>query len=557
MCLFHVSMAHAQQALDAGALQRNLENQLPPASPLELKEPVPALPETLMPAKGETVVSVSRFELAGVHRIDNSQLQEVLQPFLNRPLTLDDLQQACDAIEKLYRIRGYLAHATVPPQTVQDGVLSLAITEAKLGAVLLDTPEGESRLRAERAARYITWANPTGQDLNLNAITRAITLLGEVPGVSVTSSMESGTQDGETNLRLALKDTKAYTATIEANNNGSRSTGVPQTLLQATFTNPLGYGDQFTANGIYSQGSSYTQAAYYFPVLPNGLRGGLSGSNMDYRNVSGYQANGGYGAATTMSASLAYPVIRSPEGNSNAILRYDRKTYLNLVSATDTISSSYHLHNIYLGLSGNRYDQHLGGGMNSGQASLVVGHLQLQNNNPSNFGAYTPRHFLKLSLSGSRVQTVEPGVSKVLISVSTQLANQNLNSAEQFFLGGPYGVRAYPLAQGGGSQGAQATVEYQHNLPDDLVAIAFVDTGIVQQYVHTYPNWQGNTHAKNSYSLHGAGIGFKWIYRGLSLGVTVAWKIGKNPLHNQLGQAVDVDNRTTQLRGWLTASYSF
>lgn len=557
-CLLHAPFAHAQQSrLDAGALQRNLESQLPPASPLELKEPVPPVPETRAPAQGEPVVTVSRFELSGVLRIDPSQVQDALQAFLHRPLTLDDLQQACDTIEKLYRALGYLAHATVPPQTVQDGVLGLAVTEAKLSAVLVDTPNAESRFGVERAASYITWANPTGQDLDLNAVTRALTVLSETPGLSVTSAMESGKQDGETQLRLTLKESASQSATVEANNNGSRSTGVPQSVLQATFNNPLGWGDQFTANGIYAQGSSYTQAAYYFPLMPNGLRGGLSGSTMHYSNVPGYQTNGGYGDARTLSASLAYPVIRSPEGNANATVRYDRKTYLNMVSATDAVSSSYHLHNIHLGLSGNRYDEHLGGGMTSAQLSLVIGHLELQSNNPSNFGLYTPSRFLKLAFSGNRVQTVAPGVSKVLISLSAQLANENLNSAEQFYLGGPYGVRAYPVAQAGGAQGAQATVEYQHTLSDDLIGMAFVDSGIVQQYVHTYTNWQGNTHASNTYSLHGAGIGLKWTYRGLNLAATLAWKLGNNPLYSQQGQAVDIDNRTTNPRGWLTASYSF
>ena len=550
--------AYAQQApIDAGALQKNLEIQLPSPSPLELPTPGPTPKEIRAPKKGEASVTVKRFELLGVKLIQESEVQEVLQPWLDHPLAFEDLQDACNAVETLYRTHGYMVHAIVPPQTVKDGVITIMITEAKLGAVIIDTPEGESRFGIDRAASYITWANPQGQELDLKAISRAIVILNETPGVSITSSMEAGANDGETNLRLALKDTPWYGATVEANNYGSKSTGAAQGVVQAALNNVTGIGDQITANGIYSQGSSYTQASYNFPILPNGLRGGFSGTYLNYKNVPAYQANGGYGDAWTLSASLAYPLIRAEEGNANVSLRYDSKIYLNFLNATDTVGSSYRINNVNLGFSGNRYDTFLGGATNNGQINFVFGNLDLLSNNPSNYGVYTPSSFFKLSFGGSRVQTVIPDASRMLFNLTGQFANNNLNSAEQFYLGGPYGVRAYPVAQGNGSQGAQGTIEYQHQLPYEFLGIVFADAGVVQQYVNTYANWQGLTNANNTYGLYGTGFGLKWNYRGMNLGATIAWKLGANPLYNQQGQPVNVDNTTTSPRGWFTASYSF
>ncbi|MBD8051740.1 ShlB/FhaC/HecB family hemolysin secretion/activation protein [Limnohabitans radicicola] len=558
LCLLAVSQSHAQKApIDAGALQKNLENQLPLPAPLDLKEPAPRQNESRAAQPGEVVATVSRFELTGVRKLGQDDVQKVLTSFLLRPLTMDDLQQACDAIENLYRSRGYLAQAAVQPQKMEAGVLVITVIEARLGAVAIDTPDGTTRLSAGRAARYIDWASPAGQEINLNSVTRAITLLNEVPGVSVTSALEPGTQDGETNLRLTLKDGPRYSASAEANNFGSSTTGAHQGMVQAALNNPTGLGDQLTANGIYSQGSRYTQAAYFVPVLPNGLRGGLSGSVLNYRSIGQYQTNGGYGQAQTLSASLAWPWLRSEAGNANVSLRYDRKTYANYLIANDAVTSSYQLSNLNLSLSGNAYDSLLGGAMNNGQIGVTAGRLALQADNPSNYGVYTPERFLKLSFSGSRVQTVLAGTSRLLISVSGQLANENLNSAEQFYLGGPYGVRAYPVAQGSGSQGAQLTLEYQHNLPNELQGIVFIDSGMVQQYVRPYANWQGQTHADNRYSLHGAGVGVKWTRGGWSLAATVAKALGSNPLYNQQGQAVNVDGSASKARGWLTASYSF
>jgi len=327
--------------------------------------------------------------------------------------------------------------------------------------------------------------------------------------------------------------------------------------VQAALHNPSGFGDQMTASGIYAQGSSYTQGAYFLPLLPNGLRGGLSGSLLTYRNLPAYSENGAYGDARTVSATAAYPLVREDERNANVSAHLDRKTYLNKVMATDSITSSYTIDSLSLRVSGNYVDALWGGSLNSAQINWVLGRLNLSDNNPANFGLYTPKQFVKLSFAGSRAQTVVMGVSKVLVNISGQLASQNLNSSEQFYLGGPSGVRAYPLAQGGGSQGALASLEYQHNLPSQVLGSVFIDAGIVQQYVTPYANWQGQTHANNSYSLKGAGVAAKWQFMGVQMTASVARPLGRNPLYNQQGQAVNVDNTTARARAWFSATYNF
>jgi hemolysin activation/secretion protein len=143
------------------------------------------------------------------------------------------------------------------------------------------------------------------------------------------------------------------------------------------------------------------------------------------------------------------------------------------------------------------------------------------------------------------------------MSIAGQFATQNLNSAEQLYLGGPYGVRAYPVAQSGGAQGGVATIEYRRLLPQNLTLSAFFDAGMIEQYKNTYPGWQGLTNAPNVYSLMGAGLGLKWLSGRWNVAGTVAWKVGTNPLYNQYGQPVNTDGTKTQPRGWITASYSF
>jgi hemolysin activation/secretion protein len=74
---------------------------------------------------------------------------------------------------------------------------------------------------------------------------------------------------------------------------------------------------------------------------------------------------------------------------------------------------------------------------------------------------------------------------RVNVAVQGQYASKNLTSAEKFSLGGPTGVRGYPIGEALGDNGAIVTVEYRHQLPDlgtkiPLFGSVFYDWGKVR-----------------------------------------------------------------------------
>jgi len=560
---FFTSSAFAQ--VDAGALQQNLEKQLPLPSPLALPEPAKekVTPQEA-PKEGETRFTVNGFALEGVNILPDDQVQAVLKPYIGISLTFADLEKACDAITALYRKNGYSVQAVVVPQNIPrtGGTIRLRITEAKLSSVKVVTPDGSSRFGAKRVEEYITNANPIGQPLNLNSIERALIILNETPGVFVNSQLEAGKQLGDTDLNVNLKDAPLLQGRVALNNFGSRSTGANQATVALALNNLSGIGDQAALNGVTSEGSQYVQGAYSLPASTNGLRLGVSGTYLQYKNVSSYVSpNGSTGDAWTTGFSAAYPLVRSQGSNLNASLGYDIKSYLNKFMATNTTNSAYNINNVVAGLSGNAYDGFGGGAINTGSVSVTFGSLNIMSTSIGGYGAYTPQEFTKFNFSGSRNQSLDAsGLTSLFMSVSGQLASVELNSAEQFYLGGPYGVRAYPVAQGGGSQGGLATIELRRQLPQNLVLSSFFDAGIVQQYKNNmiaYNTFKGESNANNTYSLMGAGLGLKWSYKRWDVNGSVAWMVGKNPLYTYSGQAVNNDGLTTQPRGWINASYSF
>ncbi|QWD74951.1 ShlB/FhaC/HecB family hemolysin secretion/activation protein [Polynucleobacter sp. TSB-Sco08W16] len=564
------SIAYAQ--VDAGALQRGLEQQLPLPSPLALPEPSAKEAEPAAKSKaGEVRFTVNSFLLEGVKILPAADIQEVLKPWLGKDIGFDDLQNACNAIQQYYRKKGYTVQATLPPQKIAGGVVKIVVTEASLGKVVVENPQGPTRFSKEDAAAYITYANPIGDPLSMPAIERAIMILNETPGVIVSSQLEQGAKDGEANLRLQLTQPNLVQGRVELNNYGSRTTGANQGVFALNLNNPIGIGEQFSLNGIASDGSQYIQGAVSVPASPDGLRLGLSGTFLNYKNVSNYVSLGGAGDAWTTGVSAAYPLIRSLGANLNGTLNYDIKSYNNRNFLTDTVVSAYNINNISAGLSGNMVDGFGYGAVSTGSVTLIFGHLDILPTSPSSYGAYTipnttptaygvvtPANYTKLSFAANRTQQlVQDGTTTLYTALSGQFSSANLNTAEQIYMGGNYGVRAYPVAQSGGAQGGIFTIELRQQIHEKFTLSGFFDAGVVQQYKNLYPDWQGMTNANNTYSLMGAGFGVKWDYESWAISGMVAWKVGQNPLYSSTGQAVNTDSTTTQPRGWISASYSF
>lgn len=554
-----------QPVVDAGALQQNLEKQLPVPSPLALPEPSreKSVPE-VKPKEGEATFTIAGFALEGVSILPDAQVQSVLKPYIGVSLTFADLEKACDAITALYRQNGYSVQAVVLPQSIPKagGTVKLRITEAKLSSVVVNTPDGSSRFGAERVKKYIVSANPIGESLNLKRLERSLIILNETPGVIVSSQLEAGKELGDTQLNVKLQDAPLIQGRVALNNYGSRSTGANQATAILGLNNLTGIGDQAMVSGVASEGSQYVQGAYSLPGSTDGLRLGVSGTYLQYKNVSSYASpNGNSGDAWTTGFSAAYPLMRSQSSNLNASLGYDIKSYLNKFMSTNTTNSAYNIRNVVAGLSGNTYDGFGGGAINDGAVSVTFGSLDILSTSIGGYGAYTPSAFTKFNFSGSRNQSLtDDGQTSLFLAVSGQLASVELNSAEQFYLGGPYGVRAYPVAQGGGTQGGLASLELRHKLPQNLTISGFFDAGIVQQYKNNmiaYNTFKGQSNANNTYSLMGAGLGMKWSYNRWDVTGSVAWMVGKNPLYTYAGSPVNNDGLTTQPRGWINASYSF
>lgn len=555
--------------IDGGALQQQIQKEAPDLF-------MAPLPEVGVPKSeqldGETAVQmlIKGVRLQGVHLVNEQALMDALKPSLGKTYSMQGLQKLLDAVSDFYAAQGFVVQVFLPEQNVkEDGLLLIQVVEANLGGVSVENKDNLARLSKEQAAAYVLAENPLGKALNTRTLAKSMAVLNELAGVKASSALEAGDKDGETKVHLALSRTSLVDARMEVKNSGSRSTGEAQGVISAAWNSPLKQGDQASFYGMYSAGSNFSQVMYSVPVGFRGLRLALTGNYLDYQNVGSYKTNGGFGDAWVLAANLSYPMQRSQNTNANLMLGFEKKGYLNRDLASREVNSSFNIENINIGANANHFDTLLGGAMSTMNASLVLGRLDLDASTPATFGAYSdggvyrsyvPSHFTKLTFDVSRMQSLPWPTLQLNINVSGQLSANNLNSSEQFYLGGPNGVRAYPVAQAGGSQGMLAAIELQKTLPQHLVASVFFDAGTVQQYKDAYPGWQGDTAAANGYELYGAGMSVRWASGKWNAAAVLAWKVGNNPLKIvKDGAYVYLDNDGTDRnpRAWLNASYTF
>lgn len=542
--------ALAQTPPDAGSLLQQLDRERPSLLPGKLTPTKPAEPPALKP--GAITVTVKKFHFAGNTLLSSEQLAAAVAPFLERPLDFRQLQAAAVAVANAYREKGWVVRAYLPEQDIRDGIVTIQVVEAVFAGLRFDG-RPTRRVARETVARYFA-RQQTGQPLNPDALDRALLLADDLPGVIVGGSLQEGSRTGETALAVTLRDEALVVGAIAADNSGSRSTGSERLAANLNLQSPFGFGDLLTAQAVLSEGSNYLRLAATAPVGADGWRIGANASYLDYRLVAAeFTALRAKGNSSTAGLEASYPVIRSRLQNLYFSSAFDHKEFDNESAGSTT--TRYQLDALTLGLAGNRFDNWGGGGANSGSLDLVAGKLDLDGSPNQAADALTTRtagDYVKLRYAFSRQQVIRENLS-LYAALAGQLASKNLDSAEKFYLGGPYGVRAYPTNEGGGAEGQLFTLELRWRLAEGWSLTGFYDWGHVT--VNRKNRFAGAP-TLNDYSLQGAGLSVGWQTRfGPSFKATWARRIGDNPNPTATGQ--DQDGSLTKDRFWLTASLPF
>ena len=503
-----------------------LQQTTPPAPPLPpsktgLTINAPAAP----PLPDSAAFLVQHIEISGNTLLTAAELRPLVERSEGRMLTLSQLQTLAALITERYQQRGYLlSRAYIPPQTLSGGSVRIAVLEARYGAVAMENSSRVSDALLQSYLRPLMPDAPVVEDV----LQRTLLLLSDVPGAVVNSTLAPGTQPATTDLQLSATQGAAETGSFGLDNAGNRYTGRERVSAAVSVDNPLQRGDVLSLNAMTAGPDLSYGRVGYLTLLQDGQGTTVGGalSALYYQLGHGLSDLHAHGTAEVETLSLMQPLIRSVPGNLFAQFAFDAKQLRDETDAAD-IHTNRDTNALTMTLAGDDRDSLGISNMNLG---VSVGHLGFNNETAELADASSPRisgTYVKYTLSLARLQALSASDS-LYVAINAQAADKNLDSSEQFFLGGPNSVRAYDVGTLGGARGALATAELRHNFGvsshGTWQTIVFVDSGMVRIYQSVF------TAGDNSATLSGAGMGINWAGGGgWSAALAAAKPIGAIP----------------------------
>lgn len=492
VCTISISIATAQVRPDAGSLSapQPLSPTPLPAGPAPL---LPILPPVLPP--GPTLsIKPAAFLFAGNTIFSSEKLAALLADRINQTTDLAGLTEAVRIIANFYRQQDYLlTEVYLPEQTFQaeGGSVKIAIIEARIGRVSVQIEgQKQERISREFAQSIVLSHLQAGAAVTGYALEKPVLLLREMTGYAAEARVEPGLQVGEADVIVTVRaEGPRVDGFASVNNHGTRAAGAIRAMTNININNLLGLGDVLTLSGQQNDvsGTRVYSAGYTLPVGGAGTRIGFSVTRLDYALGRQFAALDATGIADVLTLNLSHPLIRSRTNNLYGLVSVEQKKLRDKTTNPLQLDDRK-IDAIRAGLTGQYIDSLYGlSGFNAYRAHATLGHVQLD---PANFeidqgagGLNTAGTYGKLNLDYQRTQFFSPSTS-LHASLQLQAASRNLASAEKMSLGGPDGVRAYPVGESIGDTGFLVNLEYRYRLPQAMfmttapvTILAFYDYG--------------------------------------------------------------------------------
>lgn len=504
----------AQVRPDAGTLLESPGSLplLPPRGgpPVELRQPQPAAP-----AAGTARITPAAFSFTGNTVFSGELLAALLASRLHQPTNLAGLTEAANTISAYYRQKGYLlTQAYLPEQAfpAEGGTVTIAVLEARVGRVTVRVDgAGISQAFAED---LVAGQLKPGDAVTDYALDKPVLLLRDLAGYEASATVQPGASPGQADVLVTVQAKgPRVDGSVSVDNHGARAAGTARIALNGNVNNLLGRGDVLALSAQQSDlaGSALYRFGYTVPVGAHGTRLGVSLARLDYALGKQFEALGASGRADIAGVSVSHPLLRGRTTNLYGFVSAEQKKLVDEIR-TPALKSERDIRALRVGLAGNFTDDLAGGsGLNGYAANATFGRLTLnaadQLLDDGLGGLRTAGGFSKLNLEYQRGQFFDSAFS-LHVAAQAQLASKNLSSAEKMVLGGPGGVRGYPVGEGVGDAGFLLNLESRYQFPqapwgEPLTLLAFYDFGHVRfnQNGATVP---GNT---NTLSLGSFGVG--------------------------------------------------
>ena len=554
--LLSAASLQAEVIPDAGSIPRQQQSQLQLPNQLPVSEKEKILPPQ---NKDGIRVTVRSFTFSGHEGLATEmELQALVAGSVGKILSYDELQAQTDKVTAYLRQKGwFLAHAYLPKQDVTAGIIEIIITQGKSDGSVSIKADKTVRIRQCILRGMGKSAAREGQPVNKQRLERAILLMNDLPGISAHSFVVPGTKTGSSKVEIDVSEGALFKGVVWGDNYGSRYTGSWRGNAILSANDPFRLGDKISLKMTESEGLTLGRIDYSFPVASDGVRGTLSYTGMRYRLIGDLASLEYKGRSNSVEACLSYPLRRIRTSNVTVAITYGYQALID--NEQDTDMRKRKLNTVTLLGRGDSYDTMLGGGYNNWDISVTRGDFHESIADISS--TRTEGEFTRFNFGLSRLQRLAKRVT-LDVSWNAQMALDNLDSSEEFSLGGPDGVRSYPVGEASGDEGHIINTELRYNLPvsaawGSLQLCGFYDAGQITINKEETGILPGTATNLNSYWLQGLGAGLTYTSSSGKFVLRLSWAhvVGDNPGRSVTGK--NADGQSKNDRFWLESRVYF
>ncbi len=262
-----------------------LNNHAVPNLSRETTFDLPAVATTPVATTGtlgtNATVTLRRIVFRGHHALSTTSLNVLAQPYLNRPLNMDDLENLRQGITRHYVAQGYVnSGAVLGTDALHGDTLTLDIIEGRIVALRI---QGLERLQEGYVLGRLV---PDEKEaLNIDRLRERFQRLLDDPLFErINARLTPGGQLGEAILDVDVVRARPYTLSIAANNYRPPSIGETAFNINSGVRNLTGFGDQLDLNLQHADGTVGRSGLSW--QMPLGSRGTRLSLQLDHGRSS-------------------------------------------------------------------------------------------------------------------------------------------------------------------------------------------------------------------------------------------------------------------------------
>lgn len=504
---------------DAGIIQKEIEREYE-AKKIPPEREVPMLdievPKEQLQIEGDVKVYISKVELAGATIYSEKKLQRLLAPYLQKQLSMQQIQEICQVIQARYVHDGYFLARVYPPvQQIGNGTLKLEILEGNLGEVMV---AGNHHYSQEFIKSY--FLRFEGRPINYDDFLRAVFLLNENLEMRAGAVFQKGVRVGTADVIIRVDDKLPLNIYLDYNNYGSSITTNQRSGLRIDYGNCLVSGAQLTVAeviGFPADHLNFTDLIYTVPLNRKGTAMTLSYIYAPFK-VGRLKEDDLKGFSSIATLELSQALHRTRRLSTDISINFSYDTIKNY--ANHTVASDDKLRILQGRIDIDYMDRWKGRNVGDFYISWGIpsflGGLHAVDDQCSRHGA--GGRFVVFNLDYQRIQQL-PWHCFLLLNGSAQGTPYKLPIPEQIYIGGQGTVRGYPLATALGDDGYFFNIELRTPLPIPGLTNAkipvvkklwreFLQLAFFFDQGQVYLNGGGENQSHHI-SLTGAGLGFR------------------------------------------------